>query len=365
MAYAKALAATSYTGANYTNLNTGVFSPTIFSKAVQLAFRKSSTVEDITNTDYWGEISNFGDTIKVIKEPDITITAYERGTKVDEQDITDTEFSMVIDKSNYFAFGLDDLEASLTHINWMDLASDRAGYKLRDSLDREVMGYMSGYARNSADTAWIVNSTVNGTKADTSAGSDELLSNNKLDITDFGGSALTGSADADTLATTSIPIAADGGTGAITSPLAIMNRIMRKMDEANVDSDGRWMVIDPVFKEVLLDTSSKLINGDFGGGDELRNGRMPQQIRGMTIYVSNNLPFFGTGGGTTSSTGSQENFGIVLAGHSSAAAMAQQINKVETFRSPSTFRDIVRGLNLYGRKILRPEALFTAQYNLA
>ena len=300
----------------------------------------------------------------MIKEPDITITAYERGTKVDEQDITDTEFSMVIDKSNYFAFGLDDLEASLTHINWMDLASDRAGYKLRDLLDREVMGYMAGYARNAADTAWIVNATVNGTKADTSAGSDELLAANKLDITDFGGSNLSGTTDADTLATTSIPIAADGGTGAITSPLAIMNRIMRKMDEANVDSDGRWMIIDPAFKEVLMDLSSKLINADFGGGDELRNGRMPQQIRGMTIYVSNNLPF-GTGGGTTAAAGSRENFGIVLAGHSSAACMAQQINKVETFRSPSTFRDIVRGLNLYGRKILRPEALFTAQYNLA
>lgn len=365
MAYAQAASGTSYTGANYTNLNGGVFSPTIFSRAVQLAFRKSSTVEEIVNSDYFGEIANFGDTVKIVREPDITISQYERGTKVDEQDITDTEFSLVIDKSNYYAFGLDDLEAQLTHISWLDLASDRAGYKLRDNLDQEVMGYMSGYKRNAGDTAWIVNTTASGTKADSAAGSDELLAANKLDITTFGGSNASGSTDADTAATTSIPIAADGGTGAITSPLAIMNRIMRLMDTANVPSDGRWLVIDPVFKEVLLDSSSKLINADFGGGDELRNGRMPQTIRGMTIYVSNNLPFFGTGPGTSAAAGSREHFGIVMAGHASSAAMAQQISKTETFRSPNTFRDIVRGLNLYGRKILRPEALFTAQYNLA
>ena len=365
MAYAQAGSGTSYTGSAYTNLNGGVWSPTIFSKKVQKAFRKTSTIEAVMNTDYWGEISSFGDTIKVIREPDISITKYERGTKVTEQDIADSEFSMVIDQSQYWAFGLDDLEQNLTHINWLDLASDRAGYKLRDAIDREVMGYMSGYVRNTGDTAWIVNTTTNGTKANTAAGSDELLSGNKLNIQTFGGSNASGSTSATVLATTSIPVAADGGTGAITGPLAILNRIQRKMDEANVDTDSRWVIIDPVFKEVLLDTSSKLINSDFGGGDELRNGLMPQKIRGMRIYVSNNLPFFGTGASTNSASGSRENFGILLAGHDSAGAMAQQISKVETFRSPESFRDIVRGLSLYARKILRPECLYTAQYNLA
>jgi hypothetical protein len=365
MAYAQAASGTSYTGANYTNLNGGVWSPTIFSKKVQKAFRKSSTIEGILNTDYWGEISSFGDTIKVIKEPDISITKYERGTKVTEQDIVDSEFSMIIDQSQYFAFGLDDLEANLSHVNWLDLASDRAGYKLRDAIDREVMGYMSGYARNTGDTAWVVNATTNGTKANTAAGSDELLAGNKLNTTSFGGTLGSGTTGAAVSATTSIPVAADGGAGAITSPLAIMNRIMRKMDEANVDSDGRWMIIDPAFKEVLMDSSSKLINSDFGGGDELRNGLMPQKIRGMRIYVSNNLPLFGTGGGTTAAAGSREHFSILLAGHDSCGAMAQQISKVETFRSPESFRDIVRGLSLYGRKILRPESVYTAQYNLA
>ena len=85
----------------------------------------------------------------------------------------------------------------------------------------------------------------------------------------------------------------------------------------------------------------------------------------LTIYVSNNLPYVGNGAGTALSTGSETNFSVMVAGHDSAVAVADQIAKVETFRSPDTFSDVVRGMQLYGRKVLRPEALFTANYNLA
>ena len=59
------------------------------------------------------------------------------------------------------------------------------------------------------------------------------------------------------------------------------------------------------------------------------------------------------------------NFGVIVAGHDSAVATAEQINKTETYRDPDSFADIVRGMHLYGRKILRPEAIVTAAYNLA
>ena len=52
--------------------------------------------------------------------------------------------------------------------------------------------------------------------------------------------------------------------------------------------------------------------------------------------------------------------GIIVAGHSSAVATAEQINKTETYRDPDSFADIVRGMHLYGRKILRPEAIVNA-----
>lgn len=350
MAFAKA--------SGYTNLNSGNFSPVIYSKLVQKAFRKSSVVEDVTNTDYASEIANMGDSMKIIKEPDITINTYARGTTLATQDLTDADFTMVIDQANYFQFAIDDIEEAHSHVNFMDLATDRAGYRLRDTFDSEVLGYMAGWEGGAG--SWARRTAANGTKADSTAGADELLAGNKLDITDFGGSDLGVAGEV-----TSIPIAAGGGAGGITSPLAVMNRIARQMDQANVDTDGRWIVVDSVFAEILMDEDSKLINADFGGGDEMRNGRMPGTIRGFRVYKSNNLPYLGTGAGTAASAGSETNFGVLLAGHDSAGATAEQIAKTESFRSPDTFADIVRGMQLYGRKILRPEALFTANYNLA
>lgn len=342
----------------YTNLNSGNFSPVIYSKLVQKAFRKSSVVEDVTNTDYASEIANMGDSVKIIKEPDITINTYARGTTLATQDLTDADFTMVIDQANYFQFAIDDIEEAHSHVNFMDLATDRAGYRLRDTFDSEVLGYMAGWEGGAG--SWARRTAANGTKADSNAGADELLAGNKLDITDFGGSDLGVAGEV-----TSIPIAAGGGAGGITSPLAVMNRIARQMDQANVDTDGRWIVVDSVFAEILMDEDSKLINADFGGGDEMRNGRMPGTIRGFRVYKSNNLPYLGTGAGTAASAGSETNFGVLLAGHDSAGATAEQIAKTESFRSPDTFADIVRGMQLYGRKVLRPEALFTANYNLA
>lgn len=350
MAFAKA--------SGYTNLNSGNFSPVIYSKLVQKAFRKSSVVEDVTNTDYASEIANMGDSVKIIKEPDITINTYARGTTLATQDLTDADFTMVIDQANYFQFAIDDIEEAHSHVNFMDLATDRAGYRLRDTFDSEVLGYMAGWEGGAG--SWARRTAANGTKADSTAGADELLAGNKLDITDFGGSDLGVAGEV-----TSIPIAAGGGAGGITSPLAVMNRIARQMDQANVDTDGRWIVVDSVFAEILMDEDSKLINADFGGGDEMRNGRMPGTIRGFRVYKSNNLPYLGTGAGTAAAAGSETNFGVLLAGHDSAGATAEQIAKTESFRSPDTFADIVRGMQLYGRKVLRPEALFTANYNLA
>jgi hypothetical protein len=344
----------------YSNLPNGNFSPIIFSRKTQLALRKASVVEAVTNTDYSGEISNFGDSIRIVKEPTVQVTTYARGTTLATQDLSDDDFTMVIDQANYFQFALDDIEESHQHVSFGDLASDHAGYKLRDTMDAEVLGYLSGWKTPSSWARRSASGDINGTKADSNAGNDELLAANKLDITDFGGSDVGGDAEV-----TSIPLAADGGAGGITSPLTIMNRMARLMDEANVDTDGRWLVCDPVFAEVLMDSSSKLINSDFGGGDEMRNGRLPGTIRGFSIYKSNNLPYAGTGPGTTAAAGSEANFGVMVAGHASAVSTAQQIAKTETFRSPNTFADVYRGLNLYGRKILRPETLFTANYNLA
>ena len=349
----------------YSNLPNGNFSSVIYSKKVQLAFRKSTVVGDITNSDYFGEIANQGDTVRIIKEPEISVSAYLRGTTIAPQDLSDDDFSLVVDKANYFAFKVDDIEEAHSHVNFMDLATNRAAYRLADQHDQEVLGYLSGYKQSAlhgnADT---VNDVVNGTKADATAGSDELLAANKLNKGDFGNITITGADDH------SIPVAArlPGATALPTeyvSPTMLIARMGRLLDQQNVDKAGRWVVIDPVMMEVLMDEDSRLLNADFGDSGSLRNGLVLNNWNGFRVYVSNNLPVIGTGPGTTGTANQNTNYGAIVAGHDSAVATAEQINKTETYRDPDSFADIVRGMHLYGRKILRPEALVTAKYNLA
>ena len=350
MAFAKA--------SGYTNLNNGNFSPEIFSKQAQLAFRKSAVVNAITNSDYFGEISAQGDSVRIMKEPEITVNTLARGTAVSTQDLVDADFQLTIDKANYFAFKLDDIEEAHSHIDFMRLATDRAAYRMADAMDDDVLKYLSGYT-----TANAVNTTVNGTKADATAGSDELLAANKLKKGDFGNITTSSAGDH------SIPLAPrlTGATAVSTStatPLQVLARMSRKMDEQNVDTRGRWIVLDPVFIEMLKDEDSRLLNADFGGSG-LMNGLLAANIHGFRVYQSNNLPSVGTGAGTAGTANQNINYGVIVAGHDSAIATAEQLNKVETYRDPDSFSDICRGMHLYGRKILRPEAIVTAKFNAA
>ena len=344
--------------AGYGNLPNGNFSPVIYSKQVQLAFRKSAVAEAISNSDYFGEIANMGDSVKIIKEPEISVQAYTRGTQITAQDLDDEDFSLTIDKANYFAFKVDDIEEAHSHVNFQSLASDRAAYRLADQFDQDVLGYLTGYKQSAIHgTPDTVNTTVNGSKAVTTAGSDELLSSMKLEADDFGGSA--GS---------SIGIRARAGNdGAVLGsgnayPLQVIARMARKLDQQNVDSQGRWLVISPIVKEILMDEDSRLFNNDFGGSG-LMNGLVLNNLHGFRVYVSNNLPEIGTGSSTTGGTNAS-NYGLIVGGHDSAVATAEQINKTETYRDPDSFADIVRGMHLYGRKILRPEGLVNAKINL-
>jgi len=351
--------------AGHTNLPNGNFSSVIYSKKVQLAFRKSTVAGDITNSDYFGEIAAQGDTVKIIKEPEISVSSYARGTQITAQDLDDEDFSLVVDKANYFAFKIDDIEEAHSHVNFMDLATNRAAYRLSDQYDQEVLGYLAGFKQSSLHTsADTVNNITNGTVAVATAGSDELLSSMKLRKDSFGNITTTSAGDH------SIPVAArlPGATAlptATASPAMVVARMKRLLDQQQVDSQGRWLVVDPVFMEILADEDSRFMNADFGEAGGLRNGLVLNNFHGFRVYTSSNLPSVGTGSGTSGSANQNTNYGVIVAGHDSAVATAEQINKTETYRDTDSFADIVRGMHLYGRKILRPEGIVTAKYNAA
>jgi hypothetical protein len=343
------------TAAGYGNLPNGVFSPTIYSKKVQKQFRRTAVAEAITNSDYFGEIKNFGDSVKIIKEPEIVVSAYARGTQLTPQDIEDSDFYLVVDRANSFIFRIDDIEKQQSHVNWMDLASDRAAYDMAMVYDRDILGYMSGFEFNEQTKVWTARTTPVGSKAETSADGDELLPAHKVDASAFGGSAAN-----------SIVVGVSGTYEA--TPLQVLNRFNRLLDEQNVPKDGRYVVMDPVFIEKLMDENSKFVNNDYmanqNAGGQLTNGKLVQsKIRGFDIYQSNNLPIVGTGPGTVGASNTS-NYGVILAGHMSSAATAQQLEKTEHYRDPYSFGDIVRGMHLYGRKILKPQGLLRAIYNV-
>ena len=257
---------------------------------------------------------------------------------------------------------MDDIEAAQSHINWLSLASDRAAYRLRDNFDQDVLGYLAGFEQAALhDNASVARTTTPGTKANSAAGADELLASMKLNRASFGNITLGGD--------NSIPVAprlpgATSLSSTSVSPLMIIARMSRLLDSQNVDTTGRWIVVDPVFIEMLKDEDSRLLNADFGGSG-LQNGLVVKNLHGFRVYVSNNLPKVGTGPGTVGTSQQNTDYGVLVAGHDSAVASAEQINKVETYRDPDSFADIVRGMHLYGRKILKSEAISTAKYNVA
>lgn len=342
------------TAAGWTNLPNGNFSPVMFSKKVQKQLRKSTVASDITNNDYFGEISNYGDSVRIIKEPEIVVTSYARGTKLTSQDLQDDDFTLIIDRANSFQFIVDDIETKHSHVNFEALATDRAAYRLKDKFDKDILGYLAGYEYDEDAGTWGARTTAVGTKAESTADSDELLAAHKLMRDDFvsGGSA-----------SDSVAVGTAGTYDA--TPLQVLNRMVRLLDVKNVDQDGRWVVIDPVFHEKLMDEDSKFMDRDYQSSEQLSNGKiMASKVRGFRMYLSNNLPFVGTGPGTADTNGSSSHYGFIIAGHDSAAATAEQINKTEKFRSTDSFGDIVRGLHMYGRKILRPECLLRVGYNI-
>jgi hypothetical protein len=287
--------------------------PEIYSKKVQLALRKASTVEAICNTDYMGEIKSFGDTVNIVKEPEMSVAAYTRGlTPLVNTALTDEELVLIIDKANYFHFQIDSLEKRFGHINFQEIASNNAAYKLKDTMDSEVMANM--YAEAHAATAILTPIIAAGNAA------KKLL---------FGSVA--------------VPIAINHGAGALdVDPLNFMSRCAQVMDENNNPDEGRWFVAAPNYYNSLADTSSKLLSIDYNAGKgSLRNGLVASGlVRGFQMYKSNNLP---ASAGTTP---------VVLFGHMRSTSSASAMNTVESFRSPTTFADEVRGLHVYGRKVL-------------
>ena len=212
----------------------------------------------------------------------------------------------------------------MSHVNFKEVATSSAAYALRDSYDAAVIAAMfSGVSTSGPDH-------VLG--ADASAATQSMGAHQ-------GGS-------------NAIDLTGSDGTGA--DPLDVMAFMAKLLDEQSIPEEGRWFVAPPSFYNELSQSGSKLMSVDFNAGQgSIRNGLVSSgKLRGFDMYKSNNVA------ATSTSTGK------IMAGHISSTATAQTIISTEVLRDPSSFGDIVRGLHVYGAKVLRPEALVTAFYTV-
>ena len=297
------------------------FLPKVYSKQVLNFFRKSSVAEAITNTDYAGEIAAYGDSVRIIKEPEITVYQYERGADVTKTALTDQEVTLVIDTANAFKFIVDDIETNMSHVNFRDVATSSAAYALRDAFDTGVIATM--FAGVSASSPNHILGSDSAT--DLAAGTFDGTGN--LDI---------------------------GFAASEHDPIDVLSRMARLLDEQNVPEEGRWFLASPEFYEILVQSSSKLLSVDYNAGQgSIRNGLVSSgKLRGFDMYKTNNIA------AATNAAGK------CLAGHMSSTATAQTITSTEVIRDPDSFGDIVRGLHVYGSKVLRGDAMVSAFYGI-
>ena len=311
--------------AGYGNLPSGNFTPQIFSQKVLKFFRRASVAEDITNTDYTGEIENFGDTVNIIKEPTITVSQYTRGSVVNTQDLADDQITLTVDQANAFAFKIDDIEERQSHINFEALATSSGAFSLKRKYDANVLQAIS-------DGAGI-------------AGADDASLSGGLTTT------------LSTLGTASAPINVETDDAGIN----LMLLMARVLDDQSVPEENRWFVAPPIFYEKMFQAGNKIaevqVTGD--ASSNLRNGlATPGTLAGFTCYKSTALnSTSGTDQVTMTGLATDASENVILAGHISAAATASPIAKTEVVRSTESFSDVVRGLHVFGRKVLRPEAI--------
>ena len=244
------------------------------------------------------------------------------------------------------------------------MATSSATYSLKNSFDKEVLQFMSTGAQQTN----IVNVSATIQSAGTLA-----AAHGEAQQTD----ALIPGASTNTLGF---------AVGTQTDPLNLLSLLALKLDEAEVPEEGRWVVVSPRFCELLARVDSKLLSTDYNQGDGgLKNGlMMTGKLRGFSLYKTNNAPKYttdtagGTGVASTGGDGTElgnnvvgggDDAGVVgdviIAGHMTAVATVNSIDKLEKIRSESTFADIVRGLHVYGRAIIRDESLAVAYVTYA
>jgi len=281
----------------------GNFIPEIWSGKLIENFYDATVLAAISNTDYEGEIRQYGDTVNIRTTPEITIRTYTKGQTLQVENPDKPKLQLLIDKGEYFSCIEDDVDKVQADINLMDTWSKDASERMKIKIDQRVL----------TDILPDIAATNKGASAGRITGNIDL--------------GTTGSAVAISKSNV-LDYIVDMGT---------------VLDEANCPEGDRFLVIPAKMAGMIKksDLKDASITGD--SVSVIRNGRLGMIDR-FTIYMSHNLSV------------SSGKFSIV-AGHKMGFTFASQMTNMETIRSETTFGNIIRGLQVYGYKVVKPEAL--------
>ena len=277
---------------------TGVFLPEVWSGKIIEKFYDATVLAAIANTDYEGEIKNYGETVKIRQKPDVAITAYTPEVTLTVERPSVAAVDLEINKGFYWNVALEDVMEIQSDLNMLSMFADDASEQLKISVDSEVLDN--------------INMDIDADNKGTTAG--------RLSDINMG--------------TTAAPIS-------ITTSNAIEYLIYlgQLLDEQNIPETGRWVVIPAWFAARIKQSDLKDASLAGDSTSIMRNGRLGMIDR-FTLYLSNQVKVSET-----------DNF-HVYAGHAHGLTFASQLTKVETLRAETTFATLMRGLQIFGYKVV-------------
>lgn len=276
------------------------FIPVIWSARLIARLQKALVYGQVgvVNRDYEGEIADVGDTVRINSIGPVSVFTYVKNQDMPAPEtLNDAAQMLTIDQAKAFFFQVDDIDRAQQKPKVMDEAMREASYGLADVADQ----YIANLMWQSAPATSMLGAI--GTPQVIGYGANEM------------------------------------------SPYIALLELGRFLDEKNIPREGRWAIVPPWFHEYLVMDNRLVATGADAADTRAVNGRAGRAA-GFDILVSNNVPFL---------TGPTE-FKVV-AGTSLATTYAEQISKVEALRLERRFADAVKGLHLYGAKVVRPEAL--------
>lgn len=293
------------------------FIPEIWSGKLIEKFYASTVLSAISNTDYEGEVRDKGDKVKIRTKPTITIRNYMADGLLTLERPVGSVVELLIDKGKYFNTILDDVMEVQSDLNNMSMWSDDAAQQMKIVIDTEVLKDVllnAAHAQNKGITAGKVSGDIN------------------LGAT-----------------TTPLTVIGRNPTAGEVEIIDVILRLGQVLDEQNIPENGRWIVL-PSWASTMIKQSE--LRQAYLSGDAvsmLRNGRIGMVDR-FTLYVSNLLP-----AGVPAGLAAGEF--VIFAGHAHGLTFASQVSKVETLRSEMTFGQILRGLQVYGAKVIDSTAI--------